>query len=71
MFEVAEEVARTHGRKFLELQTRVELVENHATFAALGFKKVAESAHPGYSRPTTITMRKPVAEGDEVGKSVT
>ena len=63
MFTVAEGLARTHGRKFLELQTRVELVENHATFTALGFLKVAESAHPGYNRPTSITMRKRVAEG--------
>jgi len=63
MFAAAEGLAQTHGRKFLELQTRIELVENHATFAALGFKKVAESAHPGYSRPTSITMRKRVAEG--------
>jgi GNAT superfamily N-acetyltransferase len=62
LFAAVEELARTHGRKFLELQTRIELVENHATFAALGFQKVAESAHPGYSRPTSITMRKRVAE---------
>jgi predicted GNAT superfamily acetyltransferase len=63
MFAAAEGLAQTHGRRFLELQTRIELVENHAIFAALGFKKVAESAHPGYSRPTSITMRKRVAEG--------
>jgi GNAT superfamily N-acetyltransferase len=62
MISAAEEVARAHGRRFLELQTRVELVENHATFASLGFKKVGESAHEGYSRPTSITMRKAVAE---------
>jgi N-acetylglutamate synthase-like GNAT family acetyltransferase len=62
LFAAAEALARKHGRRFLELQTRVELVENHATFAALGFQKVAESAHPGYSRPTSITMRKRVAE---------
>lgn len=62
LFAAAEELARNYGRNFLELQTRVELVENHATFAALGFQKVAESAHPGYSRPTSITMRKQVAE---------
>ncbi len=63
MFATAEGLARTQGRKFLELQTRIELIENHATFAALGFKKVAESAHPGYNRTTSITMRKQVAEG--------
>ena len=62
LFEAAEAMARKHGRGFLELQTRVELVENHATFAVLGFQKVGESAHPGYDRPTSITMRKRVAE---------
>lgn len=63
MFLAAEALAREYGRGFLELQTRVELVENHATFAALGFVKVAESAHPGYNRPTSITMRRRVSEG--------
>ena len=53
---------RVHKKRFLELQTRIELTENHATFGALGFKKIAETAHPGYSRPTSITMRKLVAE---------
>jgi len=62
MFAAAEVLAHRHGRRFLELQTRIELVENHATFGALGFKKVADTAHPGYSRPTSITMRKRVAE---------
>ncbi|MFN7434077.1 MAG: N-acetyltransferase, partial [Betaproteobacteria bacterium] len=47
------------GRTALELQTRIELTENHATFAALGFAKVAETAHPGYARPTSITLRRP------------
>lgn len=62
MFAAADALAQLHGRKFLELQTRIELVENHATFAALGFTKVGESAHAGYSRPTTITMRRAVDE---------
>lgn len=61
MLAAAEGHARQHGRAFLELQTRVELTENHATFAALGFQKIAETAHPGYSRPTSITMRKRVS----------
>ncbi len=58
LLAAAESLARRSGVHALELQTRVELVENHRTFAALGFVKVAETAHPGYSRPTTITMRK-------------
>jgi N-acetylglutamate synthase-like GNAT family acetyltransferase len=56
----AETLARAEARPFVELETRVELVENHETFAALGFAKVGESAHPGFDRPTSITMRKPV-----------
>ncbi len=60
LIEAAEELAKTHSKQALELQTRVELVENHATFGALGFIKVAETAHPGYSRSTSITMRRPV-----------
>ncbi len=54
----AEEIARERGFGFLELQTRVELTANHKTFAALGFVKVAETAHDGYDRPTSITLRK-------------
>lgn len=55
---IAEDIARQHGKSALELQTRVELIENHATFTALGFVKTGEQAHPGYHRPTSITMRK-------------
>jgi GNAT superfamily N-acetyltransferase len=56
----AEDMARADGKSALELQTRVELVENHATFATLGFIKSGESAHEGYDRPTSITMRKAI-----------
>lgn len=55
---IAEDVARTHGKSALELETRIELVENHAAFNALGFVKTGEQAHPGYDRPTSISMRK-------------
>jgi N-acetylglutamate synthase-like GNAT family acetyltransferase len=51
--------ARALGLKALELQTRIELTENHAAFARMGFVKVGETAHPGYERPTSITMRAP------------
>lgn len=57
----AENEARAAGLPFLELQTRVELTENHETFARLGFVKTAETAHAGYAHPTSITMRRPVA----------
>ena len=56
----AQELGRRRGYRFLELQARIELVENHRTFAALGFEKTAESSHPGYLKTTSITMRKPI-----------
>ena len=60
LFAAAEDLARVHGRAVLELQTRVELAENHRTFAALGFQTVAETAHPGFDRPTSVTMQRRV-----------
>lgn len=60
LFDAAGQWARQHQRASLELQTRIELIENHRTFAALGFEKVAETAHPGYDRPTSLTMRRAV-----------
>jgi GNAT superfamily N-acetyltransferase len=62
LMAAAEGVARQNQCEFIELQTRIELIENHRTFAALGFEKVAETSHPGYARPTSITMRKPVQQ---------
>ena len=58
LVELAEVRAKAMGLEVLELQTRVELVENHATFARLGFMKTGEKAHPGYDRTTSITMQK-------------
>ena len=49
------------GLTTLELQSRIELLENHAAFTAMGFVKTAETAHPGYDRPTTFTFRKALA----------
>ena len=58
LMQAAEAFARQSGLGALELETRIELTENHETFAALGFVKVSEGAHPGYDRTTFITMRK-------------
>lgn len=46
------------GLPALMLETRIELVENHAAFAAMGFVKTAETAHAGFTRPTAIVMVK-------------
>lgn len=50
--------AHAIGARYLELETRIELTDNHKTFAALGFVKTGEHAHDGYDRPTFISMRK-------------
>jgi len=56
----AEAEARALGLARLELETRIELSENHAAFARMGFAKTGESAHAGYARPTSITMSRPL-----------
>ena len=58
LIAAAEAQARLKGCRALELQTRVELAENQATFAALGFVQAGATAHPGYARPTSLTFRR-------------
>jgi len=58
LIEAAAAEARRRGLKALEVETRIELTENHAAFAAMGFLKTGENAHPGYDRPTSIAMRR-------------
>ncbi|MDP9812753.1 GNAT superfamily N-acetyltransferase [Rhizobium tibeticum] len=61
LLAVAEEVARSRALASLRLETRIELVENHRVFVRWGFEKTAENAHPGFTRTTSIEMRKPVS----------
>lgn len=56
--DTAMQRAAALGLRGVELQTRIELTANHATFAALGFVQTGQSAHPGFDRPTTLTFRK-------------
>lgn len=60
MIDAADTAARAAGKRHLELQTRVELIENHRTFERVGFRKWAETRHPGFDRTTSITMRRAV-----------
>ncbi len=60
LLALAETRAIALGFQGLELQTRIELLENHQVFARLGFVQTALTTHPGYPRPTSITFRKPV-----------
>jgi ribosomal protein S18 acetylase RimI-like enzyme len=61
LLDAAEQLARARDKRTIELQTRVELTGNQKTFARLGFVETGRTAHPGYNRPTSITMRKTVA----------
>lgn len=54
----SEALARELALPALRLETRIELIANHARFAAWGFVKTAENAHAGYERTTSIEMTK-------------
>ncbi|MEO3386622.1 GNAT family N-acetyltransferase [Mesorhizobium sp. CAU 1741] len=54
----AERIALAAGKPVIELQTRVELTGNQSAFARMGFVETARTAHDGYDRPTSITLRK-------------
>jgi GNAT superfamily N-acetyltransferase len=58
LMQAVEDLARSRGKFAIELQTRIELTGNHAAFARLGFRETERTAHDGYARPTSITMRK-------------
>ncbi|RUW32696.1 MULTISPECIES: GNAT family N-acetyltransferase [unclassified Mesorhizobium] len=58
LMQAVEDLARRRGKQTIELQTRIELTANHAAFARLGFRETGRTAHEGYDRPTSITMRK-------------
>ncbi len=58
LVDLAERRALALGLPCLELETRVELTENHQTFTALGFVKTGESAHDGFDHATSIVMQK-------------
>lgn len=58
LMQAVEDLARERDKDAIELQARIELTANHAAFARLGFRETGRTAHAGYDRPTSITMRK-------------
>jgi ribosomal protein S18 acetylase RimI-like enzyme len=66
LVEKAEQLAVACGKPVMELQTRIELTRNHAVFEKLGYRKVAETAHPGFTRTTSVTMRKEIKRGTDI-----
>lgn len=62
LLTLAEKRAQLLNRTSLEIETRVELVENQALFRHLGFVKTADGTHEGYDQPTYVVMRKEIVE---------
>ncbi|WP_120634253.1 N-acetyltransferase [Ruegeria sp. EL01] len=49
------------GLPALELETRVELTENHRAFSRLGFMIAGTGSHAGCDRPTEYRLRKAIS----------
>lgn len=58
--EAASQRAETLGLSVLQLYARVELVENHTAYLAMGFTQHDLFTHPGFAHPTAILFRRPV-----------
>jgi ribosomal protein S18 acetylase RimI-like enzyme len=53
-----ESLAVACGKPCVELETRVELVENQRFFKHLGYQKSEENSHAGYNRVTSFRYKK-------------
>ncbi|MBC8716322.1 GNAT family N-acetyltransferase [Ochrobactrum sp. Marseille-Q0166] len=62
----AERQAVARAKPTMELQVRIELERNHVVFSKLGYRKAAETCHPGFTRTTSITMRKEISRGTDI-----
>jgi GNAT superfamily N-acetyltransferase len=60
MMAFAEARARDLGLPQIELETRVELTENHRFYLGLGYAEAGRSAHPGFTNPTSVRYVKGV-----------
>lgn len=61
LMEWAESEASGRGLRAVTLGVRLALPGNIAFYQRLGYKVTGRHAHPGYDRPTWVSMRKPVA----------
>lgn len=60
LIEAVEAEARRRGLAGVRLGVRIVLTENQRLFASLGYRETSREAHPGFDRPTSINMRKPL-----------
>ena len=61
LIDHAERRAVSLGLSEIELETRIELTENHRVFSRLGFSIVSSGSHEGFDRPTDFLLRKQVS----------
>lgn len=64
MFATAEAHAIEQGKPIIELQVRIELSGNQALFGRFGYREICRTSHPGYTRVTSITLRKQLENAD-------
>lgn len=62
IFNIAEIFALDNDKKYLELETRIELTSNHLAFGKMGFITTAHNSHVGYNRVTSITMQRAITQ---------
>lgn len=60
LIDAVEGEARRRGLGGVRLGVRIVLTENQRLFASLGYRETSREAHPGFERPTSISMRKPL-----------
>lgn len=53
-----EDEARARGASGVLLGVRIALTGNQRLFTRLGYVEISRDAHPGFSEPTSINMRK-------------
>jgi len=53
-----EDEARTRGAAGVLLGVRIALTGNQRLFTRLGYVEISREAHPGFTEPTSINMRK-------------
>lgn len=58
------------ARRQVQLGVRLQLPDNQRFYAKLGYRIAAYGCHPGYSRPTYVTMVKDLAPQPECRKEV-
>lgn len=52
--------ARAKGFAMLQLYARVQLLENHAVYTAMGFTQSGTYTHPGFDTPTALIFQRPL-----------